>query len=188
MKCSGLRRICPLCNSIFYLCSDCDRWHVYCSSACSSKARSLSLKKAQATYLKTPNGRKANSRAQKKFRQKQKTVIDHSSTKTHDDLPLSSSQLVLIKEKACESNNQYEPAFLRSNQAPENQDICNHSEKSSTHKEKGRLSLLFRSLRKPLQTITAAITQKPLGFCRVCGAPIFRLRSHDFYPGEDDRR
>lgn len=179
MKSSGFRRICPLCGSIFFLCRGCDRWHVYCSVACVLGARALSLQKAQAAYIRTPHGREANRRAQKKFRQKPKTVIDQSSAKPGNDLPLAPSQIIATKEQDYESKFSEQTS---GGNGPLGQRINGTS---------GSRRLIHNPFCKSPEVFKASGTTadpKPLGWCRVCGNPIFRLRSHDSYPGDKYRR
>jgi hypothetical protein len=68
----GLRRICPRCAIIFYICLPCDKWHWYCSDACSRSARQISLKAASRKYRRSKKGRRTNSQAQNTFRKNQR--------------------------------------------------------------------------------------------------------------------
>lgn len=94
----GLRRECPRCNTVFFICTSCDRWHVYCCRSCGEAARKMSEQEARRRYLATPGGKEANRRAQRKFRQKQKNVRHHSSRADASSLSLP-LQLTTHKEE-----------------------------------------------------------------------------------------
>lgn len=171
---SGIRRTCPLCNSIFYLCSCCDRWHVYCTTICAQEARRRSKQKANAAYQRTPNGREANRRAQQKYRKNKKTVIDQSSARSTNVLSISPSQNISRKEKNYEFNFSIQTTVENQSRGIQISKMDN-SHRSTHH------SIALSP--KPIKANKPPCKPKPLGYCRVCGCPIFHLYSHDSYPG-----
>jgi hypothetical protein len=72
---TGLRRVCPRCQTTFFLCRRCDRWHCYCSSSCSEQARKDSRQRSDRKYRQSASWRAKNPEHQaehrrKRFRQK----------------------------------------------------------------------------------------------------------------------
>jgi hypothetical protein len=77
-----MRRICPRCESIFYICLPCDRWHWHCSTVCSLAARQISVRAARQKYGRSKKGRRTNCRAQNTYRKNQrlKQKVSHQSS------------------------------------------------------------------------------------------------------------
>ena len=59
---------CALCHRQMRLCSDCDRFHRYCSPSCAAEARRRGLREAGQRYQATEKGRSRNSLRQQRFR------------------------------------------------------------------------------------------------------------------------
>ena len=77
-KTKGYRYKCPNCRCTFFVCMKCFRGQIYCSSNCSTEARTRSQKKSNKRYSSTPHGRKNRRLAQNRLRIK-KNVIEHTS-------------------------------------------------------------------------------------------------------------
>lgn len=161
----GLRRTCPECDNLFFICASCDRWHWYCGPACKKKARVASVRRASSTYRGSEKGRHANRRAQEIFRNKQKKVRDHSSRGQPQDLSLPTISVINPLETR-ESHESKLP--VRTSEV---------IQQSSQPADAGGESARCPSVRSI-----------PFGHCCVCGARISRLRSEQAYPGVRERR
>jgi hypothetical protein len=59
---------CALCHRQMRLCSDCDRFHRYCSPSCAAEARRRGLREAGQRYQATEKGRRRNCLRQQRHR------------------------------------------------------------------------------------------------------------------------
>lgn len=59
------------------VCQKCDRGQRYCSPECSAQARAQSLREAGRRYRRTPNGRQAAARRQRRHRARKKADVTH---------------------------------------------------------------------------------------------------------------
>ena len=105
----GLKRQCPYCLKAFFVCTQCDRWHWYCSDECRVKARKTSLRKARIKYQRSEKGRINNLSCQKRFRRQRKSsqkknVSHHSSQIKTETLVSSSKEIFFNQEKEINSN------------------------------------------------------------------------------------
>jgi Zn-finger protein len=71
---------CAFCYAQTFICSNCDRGQIYCSSTCSSVARKKSCKEANQRYQKTIKGRVTNALRQKRFRRRLKNLVTDQGT------------------------------------------------------------------------------------------------------------
>ena len=76
---------CIRCQAQVIICSICDRGNCYCSSECSAKARSESLKRAGKRYQSSRCGRHKHAERQRRYRNRQK-IVTHQGIQ---DLPIS---------------------------------------------------------------------------------------------------
>jgi len=65
-----LREVTCRCGVVFFLCSDCDRGHRYCSVGCRQAAREWSRRRARRKYARSERGRRNNRDRQRRFRQR----------------------------------------------------------------------------------------------------------------------
>lgn len=70
---------CCLCHCLVVICSRCDRGQRYCTPSCSSKARRISLNRANKKYRSSLRGRTANAERQARFRASKKIVTHQGS-------------------------------------------------------------------------------------------------------------
>jgi hypothetical protein len=66
----GVHLICKSCGLEFRVCRKCWRGQNYCSKICSKIARTLSSRKSQKKYSRTPKGRQSHRLKQKRYRKK----------------------------------------------------------------------------------------------------------------------
>lgn len=72
--------LCARCRAVVTLCSDCDRFHRYCSKACSDEARREDLRDAGKRYRATEKG-KANGRERsRRKRERDRISVTHQSS------------------------------------------------------------------------------------------------------------
>jgi len=71
---------CLFCNAQAFICSNCDRGQIYCSSTCSLVSRKKSCTEANQRYQKTVKGRVNNALRQKRFRQRLKNLVTDQGT------------------------------------------------------------------------------------------------------------
>jgi len=89
---------CPRCQSIFAICHDCDRGHVYCGRTCAGLARRDSLRRARRRHRQSFEGRldhRDRERARRQRRREALRVGDHPSGAPPPSarLPASSSEV-----------------------------------------------------------------------------------------------
>jgi hypothetical protein len=132
--------------------------------------------------MKTENGRDANCRAQKKFRQKQKfckkqkmTVIEQSSANTEDGLGISSLATNPVLKEDTKSESSINEATNAQKSPVEDQ---------MGHKKTKSQPMSQQSPRKPGRSTKP----KAIRLCCVCGHQIFRIRSRDYYRAERRRK
>ena len=72
-------RICPRCRKQFFICRSCDRGHVYCCKSCSEISRCLNLRTYRKRHRRNVYGRMNHQDSERRRRQRQKSVGDHTS-------------------------------------------------------------------------------------------------------------
>lgn len=125
-----LLRACALCSSLFCICRRHDRGHAYCSPSCRSSGRRRSLRRARATYQRSPEGR-ADQRDRMRLwrRQVRERVMDQGSEK------LAQPGSVIVRVHACDST--VECSDMPAKQSDDRIDNCDDSPAGSAPADLG---------------------------------------------------
>lgn len=143
-----LLRTCALCSSLFCICHRHDRGHAYCSDSCRRGGRQRSLRRARATYQRSPEGRADQRDRMRLMRLRVRLrVMDQGSEK------LARSGLMVARVHACDSK--VESHDMAANGTHERIDCCNDSATASPPADLGaqRLAVPAASAADPHEPV-----------------------------------
>lgn len=77
--------LCGRCRTRVFICSHCDRGHVYCFGGCARTARRQAQRDAGRRYQRSRDGRFAHAERSRRYRARRKIVTHHGSPRPPDD-------------------------------------------------------------------------------------------------------
>jgi hypothetical protein len=80
----GVRRDCGACGIEFAICRSCWRRQVYCSRQCRAESRRQKHRIAEAKYSKTDKGRRSHRARQKRYRNKDESLVTDQTAKERE--------------------------------------------------------------------------------------------------------
>lgn len=110
---------CNRCHKQVTICSHCDRGNIYCSKACSSSAKTESLRRASHRYQATLRGKHNHAERQKRYIKKKMTHLGSTHNSSYDELlhgpkeGEKQSSLVISNEVHCHFCGKNCSSFLR---------------------------------------------------------------------------
>ena len=97
MRDSIRRFFCAGCDALVFICTSCDRNQRYCAGGCARAARTRSVADAKRRYASSIRGRLKHAERSQRYRDRRKSVTDHSSLSVaeHDVLNTSAASAAI---------------------------------------------------------------------------------------------
>ena len=104
MEVTGRLFLCARCRMQVYICSPCDRGHVYCAGGCARISRFASVCEAGRRYQRTRKGRFAHAERSRRYRRRQNVTHQGSLIEFPDDLlPVDSAVAIAAPQASATS-------------------------------------------------------------------------------------